>query len=62
MVDRVSRGGGCVKGTYREGPPAGVPVGYVEKGFGEGISFHRGSVRGAGNLEEGSSAGDFERW
>jgi hypothetical protein len=42
MADRGSRGGGSLsveavlKGTWREGSLAGDPVGYVEKGSGDG--------------------------
>jgi hypothetical protein len=46
-----------VKGTWREGSLAGDPKRYVEKALEMGISFHRGPV--LGNLEEGSSTGDF---
>ena len=35
------------------------PGEYVEKALEMGVSFHRGPV--LGNLEEGSSTGDFER-
>ena len=35
----------------------GDPEGYVEKALETGISFHRGPV--LGNLEVGSSTGDF---
>ena len=48
-----------MKGTWRQGSLAGDPEGYVEKALETGISFHRGLV--LGNLEEGSSSGDFER-
>jgi hypothetical protein len=65
MVEKGSRGGvslcgSSVKGTWREGSLAGDPEGYVEKALEMCMSFHRGPV--FGNLEEGSSAGDFERW
>jgi hypothetical protein len=49
-----------VKGTWREGSLAGDPEGYVGKALETGISFHRGPI--LGNLEEGSSTGDFRRW
>jgi hypothetical protein len=49
-----------VKGTWRKGSFAGDPEGYVEKALETGISFCRGPV--LGNLEEGSSTGDFKRW
>jgi hypothetical protein len=49
-----------VKGTWRKGSLAGNPEGYVEKALEMGISFHRGPI--LGNLEEGSSTGDFKRW
>jgi len=52
-----------VKETWREGSLAGDPERYVEKALETGISFHRSPV--LGNLEEGSSTGDFggsERW
>ena len=52
--------GSSVKGTWREGFLAGDPEGYVEKALEMRISFHSGPVFG-GNLEEGSSTGDFER-
>jgi hypothetical protein len=32
--------GSSVKGTWREGPLAGYPGGYVEKALKMGISFH----------------------
>ena len=50
-----------MKGTWREGFLAGDPEGYAEKALEMGISFHRGPVFFLGNLEEGSSTGDFER-
>ena len=50
-----------MKGTWREGFLAGDPEGYAEKALETGISFHRGPVFWVGNLEEGSSTGDFER-
>ena len=46
-----------MKGTWREGSLAGDPV---EKVLETGISFCMGPV--LGNLEEGSSTGDFESW
>ena len=49
-----------MKGTWREGSLAGDPKGYVKKALEMGISFHRGPIWG--NLLEGSSTGDFERW
>jgi hypothetical protein len=49
-----------VTGTWREGSLAGDPEGYVKKALEMGISFHRGSIWG--NLEEGLSTRDFERW
>jgi hypothetical protein len=49
-----------VKGTRREGSLAGGPERHVERALETGISFHRGSV--LGNLEEGSSTGDFKMW
>jgi hypothetical protein len=49
-----------VKGTRREGSLAGDPERHVEKTLETGISFHRGSA--LGNLEEGSSTGDFKMW
>ena len=52
--------GSSLKGTWRQGSLAGDPEGYVEKALEMGISFHRGPVWG--NLEEGSSTRDFERW
>jgi len=48
-----------VKGTWRVGFLAGDPEGYDEKALETGISFHRGPC--LGNLEEGSSEGDFGR-
>ena len=48
-----------MKGTWREGLLAGDPEEYVEKALETGISFHWGPH--LGNLEEGSSTGDFER-
>ena len=51
--------GSSVRGTWREGSLAGDPEGYVEKALETGISFHRGPF---GNMEEGSSTGDFESW
>jgi len=48
-----------VKGTWREGSLVGGPEGYVEKALKTSISFHKSPV--LGNLEEGSSTGDFER-
>ena len=51
---------GSVKGTWREGSLSGGPEGYLEKALETGISLHRGSD--LGNLEEGSSTGDFESW
>jgi len=48
-------------GTWSEGFLAGDPEGYVEKALETGISFHRGPVFFGGDLEEGSSTGDFER-
>ena len=42
----VSLCGSSVKGTWREGPLAGDPDGYVEKALETGISFHRGPVWG----------------
>jgi hypothetical protein len=50
--------GSSAKGTWREGSLAGDPEGYVAKALETGIPFHRGPVWG--NLEEGSSIGDFE--
>jgi len=41
------------------GSLAGDPEGYVKKDLETGMSFHRGPV--LGNLEEGSSTGDFKR-
>ena len=55
----VSLCGSSAKGTWREGFLAGDLGGYVEKALETGISFHRGLT--LGNLEEGSSSGDFER-
>ena len=55
----VSPCGSSVKGTWKEGFLAGDPELYVEKALETGIAFHRGPV--LGNLEEGSSSGDFER-
>jgi hypothetical protein len=49
-----------VTGTWREGSLAGDSEGYLEKGSGEGRLFSRGLC--LGNLEEGSSTGDFESW
>jgi hypothetical protein len=49
-----------VKGTWREGSLAEDPERSAEKARETGISFHRGPI--LGNLEEGSSTGDFERW
>jgi hypothetical protein len=49
-----------VKGTWREGSPAADPDKYVEKALEMGISLHRGPA--LGNLEEGSSSGDFKMW
>jgi hypothetical protein len=49
-----------VKGTWREGSLAGDPEGYLEKTLEIDISFNRGPI--LGNLEEGSSTGDFESW
>ena len=46
-----------MKGTWREGSLAGDPERCVEKALETSISFHRGSI--LGNLEEGSSTGDF---
>jgi len=51
---------GSVKGTWREGFLSGDLEGYLEKALETGISLHRGSD--LGNLEEGSSTGDFESW
>ena len=48
-----------MKGIWREGFIAEDPEGYAEKALEMGISFHRGPV--LGNMEEGSSSGDFER-
>ena len=48
-----------MKGTWRVGFLAGDPEGYGEKALETGIAFHRGSHMG--NLEEGSSTGDFGR-
>ena len=48
-----------VKGTWREGFLAGDPEGYVGNSLETGISFRRGPI--LGNLEEGSSSGDFGR-
>jgi hypothetical protein len=45
---------------WRECSLAGDPEGFVEKALETGISFHRGPV--LGNLEEGSSTGEFKRW
>jgi len=50
--------GSSVKVTWKEGFLAGDHEGYVEKALEMGISFHRGPH--LGNLEEGSSTGDFE--
>ena len=55
----VSLRGSPVKGTWREGFLAGDPEGYAGKALETGISFHRGPI--LGNLEEGSSSGDFGR-
>jgi len=55
----VSHRGSSVKGTWREGFLAGDPKGYVGKALETVTSFHRGPV--VGNLEEGSSSGDFGR-
>ena len=55
----VSLCGSSVKGTWREGFLAGDPEVYVEKALEMGLSFHRGPA--LGNLEEGSSSGDFGR-
>jgi hypothetical protein len=52
--------GSSVKGTWREGSFAGDPEGHVEKALETGISSHRGPD--LGNLREGSSTVDFERW
>jgi hypothetical protein len=65
MVERGSRCGvslygSSVKGTWREGSLAGDPEGYVENALETGSSFHRGPV--LGNLEAGSSTGNFKRW
>jgi hypothetical protein len=49
-----------VKGTQREGSLAGDPERHVERVLEMGISFHRGSA--LGNLEKGSSTGDFKMW
>jgi hypothetical protein len=49
-----------VKGTRREGSLVGDPERHVEKALETGISLHRGSAMG--NLEEGSSTGDFKMW
>jgi hypothetical protein len=49
-----------VKGAWREGSLAGDPERHVEKALETDISFHRGSP--LGNLEEGSSTGDFKMW
>jgi len=49
-----------VKGTWREGSLDGDPEEYAEEVLETGISFCRSPV--LGNLEEGSSTGDFERW
>ena len=48
-----------MKGTWRDGFLAGDPEVYAEKALETGISFHRGPA--LGNLEEGSSSGDFGR-
>jgi hypothetical protein len=52
--------GSSVKGTWREGSFAGDPEGRVEKAMETGNSSHRGP--NLGNLGEGSSTGNFERW
>jgi hypothetical protein len=49
-----------VKGTWREGSPAGDPDKYVEKALETGISLHRGPA--LGNLQEGSSTRDLKVW
>jgi hypothetical protein len=55
----VSLCGGSVKGTWREGSLAGVPGGWVERALETGVCFRRTLL---GNLEEGSSNGNFGRW
>ena len=40
----------------------GDPEGYVEKALETGISLHTGPTMAEGNLEQGSSTVDFERW
>ena len=59
-VKCLSLCGNSVKGTWREGSFAGDPEGHVEKALEIGISSHRGPD--LGNLGEGSTTGDFERW
>jgi hypothetical protein len=61
-VERLSLSlcGSSVKGTWTEGSPAADPDKYVEKALETAITLHRGPA--LGNLEEGSSTGDFKMW
>jgi hypothetical protein len=51
---------GSVKGTWREAFLSGDPEGYLEKALRRALLFIGALL--LGNLEEGSSTGDFESW